>query len=219
LPRTILYDCLTMTTGGTHPYREPAKRPKKKNPRKELVYTPESDERHIGPMRMFVRNVFIVSPLAGLIAYGGSPVLATILFVCAVVFSIWQARRPTDATPTILRVESKKLLLVSGRDQLVLATVPLEMLRNVELDTQEVERGQSVLNPDGVTSTHKGGMSVSTSRITFVRAEPKSPVLLEETYRAHVLCIEWLGKIRTFLRANGWVPEDERERSAPENSS
>jgi hypothetical protein len=23
--------------------------------------------------------------------------------------------------------------------------------------------------------------------------------------------IEWLGKIRSFLRSHGWVPEDERE--------
>jgi hypothetical protein len=37
-------------------------------------------------------------------------------------------------------------------------------------------------------------------------------VHLTDEYFAHMDSTEWLGKIRVFLRKNGWIPADERKK-------
>ncbi len=92
--------------------------------------------------------------------------------------------------------------------------VELGFLTNVGLDTKtirRVEQGNAI--NDGAAFHRLAVGPRSTSRASFSRwtvAPPRS--VSAEAYASHMESIEWLGKIRSFLRSHGgWVPEDERE--------
>ncbi len=56
----------------------------------------------------------------------------------------------------------------------------------------------------------KVGPELDVSRIAFEVDGRAEPIRLSEAYFSHMDSIEWLGKIRSFLRRQGWVPLDER---------
>jgi hypothetical protein len=52
------------------------------------------------------------------------------------------------------------------------------------------------------------GPPIDESRIVFDTAD--GPVLLTENFTSNIDATDWFGKIRRYLRQQGWVPEDER---------
>lgn len=89
----------------------------------------------------------------------------------------------------------------------------IERIANVGLDTKTIRR---ILEGNAITAglrflDTKVGPELDVARILFEVDGVAQPVNLTEAYVAHMESIEWLGKIRSFLRSHGWVPEDERE--------
>ena len=51
---------------------------------------------------------------------------------------------------------------------------------------------------------------IDVSRVMLVPMEPREPVALSEDDLAHMDAVELASQVRRFLRAHGWLPEDER---------
>jgi hypothetical protein len=60
----------------------------------------------------------------------------------------------------------------------------------------------------------RGGTSTERVRIALERRAPEAPVFVPEERVTPIEAQEWYGKVRVFLRKNGWVPESEREAGA-----
>ena len=86
----------------------------------------------------------------------------------------------------------------------------LRDLIDVELETEEVDKGHAQLGPDARIAVGFSSLPVDMSRIVLVVGEDREGHRLSDAQIAHEVAMSWLGKIRLFLRAHGWVPEDER---------
>lgn len=87
--------------------------------------------------------------------------------------------------------------------------VALSDIEGVELDTraiQRVERDTSVVGQ--LTAGTRVGMPSEESRIVLVVGEESIP--LTDARTRHSEALEWAGKIRMFLRSQGWLPLSER---------
>ena len=131
------------------------------------------------------------------VAFGAA--LAWLLFAAATIYLMRRRREATMSSVAIV-VEGGRLSLVRpGLD----ASVPLRELHSVGL-AEEDQPGFAVVG-HGVRSA-----SLETSRgrahIVFRTAERATPLLALAISQSE--CFEWIPKIRAFLKANGWSPED-----------
>ncbi len=131
------------------------------------------------------------------VAFGAA--LGWLLFAAAVVF-LMRKRRETTLSSVEIVIENGRLSLVRpGLD----ASVPLRELRSVGL-AEEDEPGFAVVG-HGLRAA-----SLETSRgrahVVFRTAERATPLLTLPISQSE--CFEWIPKIRGFLKANGWSPED-----------
>jgi hypothetical protein len=82
---------------------------------------------------------------------------------------------------------------------------------DVVLDTKTIRKvvdGDAMLPVVRFTAT-RVGPEIDTARIIFTSGQER--VALDDRFVSHTDAVEWFGKIRVFLRKNGWVPFDERE--------
>jgi hypothetical protein len=132
-----------------------------------------------------------------LVAFGAA--LGWLLFAAAVIFAMRKRRESTMSSVAIVIEDGRLSLVRPGLD----ASVPLRELRSVGL-AEEDEPGFAVVG-HGVRSA-----SLETSRgrahIVFRTAERATPLLALAISQSE--CFEWIPKIRGFLKANGWSPED-----------
>lgn len=122
------------------------------------------------------------------------------LSIVAAAIFVLRKRREAAMSSVSIVVEGGRLALVRpGLD----ASVPLRELRSVGL-AEEDEPGFAVVG-HGLRAA-----SLETSRgrahIVFRTAERATPLLTLPISQSE--CFEWIPKIRGFLRANGWSPED-----------
>ncbi len=121
---------------------------------------------------------------------------------------VWWKRAPLQRV--VLRVSENKLW-VHGKKGFV-EPVRLEDLLNVSVDSRTItplQDGSSAIPAMRIIAS-KTGPDVDVARIVVV-AKGREPVSLVDEELAHMDAMEWLGKIRVFLRKHGWVPEDERD--------
>lgn len=88
----------------------------------------------------------------------------------------------------------------------------LEELEDVTLDVREIQRveeGASAIPAMRVLDA-RVSEPVDRARIVLV-ARGRPPLVLSDDYLAHMEATEGMGKIRVFLRKQGWVPLDERD--------
>jgi hypothetical protein len=133
------------------------------------------------------------------VAVGFGAALGLLLFAAAVTFVIRRRREISMSSVTIV-IENGRLSLVRpGLD----ASVPLRELRSVGL-AEEDEPGFAVVGHGLRAAT------LATSRgrahIVFRTADRATPLLTLPISQSE--CFEWIPKIRAFLKANGWSPED-----------
>jgi hypothetical protein len=122
-----------------------------------------------------------------------------LLFAAAVTF-VMRRRREISMSSVTIVIENGRLSLVRpGLD----ASVPLRELRSVGL-AEEDEPGFAVVGHGLRAAT------LATSRgrahIVFRTADRATPLLTLPISQSE--CFEWIPKIRAFLKANGWSPED-----------
>ena len=146
-----------------------------------------------------------------LVLGAGGWMLAFLALVTAA--AVWRWRRPVPATGMVLRADDGNLAIFSSPTEgVAMLRVPFHEVREVRLDTKTGTRAMREVRPDGIlASGHQ--FTVDESRIVFTLAGREDPWALTETRTSHAECLQWLGKIRSFLRAHGWMPEDERDSS------
>jgi len=113
-----------------------------------------------------------------------------------------------DAGELILRVEHGNLVIAA--EGLPPRTLPLAELQDVELDTRSFEKVEGRVRPDGLIGTGQA-LTLEVSRLVLVIAGRDVGIPLREEYASYSDSLEWMGKVRLFLRRHGWLPHDERQ--------
>jgi hypothetical protein len=124
----------------------------------------------------------LVSPYAG---------LAGLVAAVAILVVI---RKP-DEGRTVLSVSDDELTIRRERLKEPLATFPLMDVLDVTTDRETTAQGQT---------------SKERVRLVLERPSPAEPIYIPDTRITPIEAQEWYGKVRTFLRAQGWLPKDER---------
>lgn len=168
------------------------------------------------PERPHVRSAVIIGPLSAipigagvLVALAGFPAFSLPAMVAV---AIWMYRRHkrVATTPTYtLRVEGGNLHIHAAGAR-VPRTVRLDDLLEVSLDSKTVERLQEASGgfPELRFINSTIAPPVENARIELELLDES--IFLTEHHTSYLDASEWFGKIRRFLRKNGWVPEDER---------
>ena len=187
------------------PYRESEIAGRVADAAQEMVYRPQPKNAHASARRMYVRYFVIVLPVAALLAaYHWAASLA--LVAAAIVWDVYRVRRERagirlalDGTDLVIGAEGRR--------------VPMATLVNVRLDTRAVSSTNTMVRADGILGPGPS-LSVDESRIELIVTDAQ-PLRLTDAYFSQTDSLEWLGRIRRFLRAHGWVPLDERKPAKP----
>lgn len=192
------------------PYRVADLEAKGPPPPSWFAYRPSTTERRGMPMAILqliavpalaaTATAWLVGPNAALVA----------LVVSAVGLGLWWKRGPMAADARTLFVEDG-ILVVRGPRGHELRKMELGDLLQVELDTKTVEmvqEGGSAI-PAVRMLESRVGPKLDRSRIVLALADG-SVLRLGDEYQSHTTALEWVGKMRVFLRKHGWVPNDER---------
>jgi hypothetical protein len=183
------------------------------HPARELVYdaSDETAGRADGMIALF-RHFSLPLLFAILVGWMAGQLAGFAALAGAAGYSAWSWRKRKRRGGAVLIVD-RGVLDIEMRDKRVTRdSVRLSDLTNVTLDVKTIERvleGGSAIPAMRVIDS-KVGPKVDTARIVLVCASGDE-VPLTTAYLPHMHATEWLGKIRTFLRKHGWVPEDERE--------
>lgn len=187
-------------------YRESATIDPKERPPSELVVALKGQDRRSSAVILF--QLFTIPMLvAALLSATVTPVAGLVGLVVTGSFFLWRWRKRAQTGTIVMTVEAGELVVQAGRR--ALARIRLGDLEDVALDTKAirpVQEGGSAI-PAVRFIDSKVGPEIDVARIVLV-GEGRS-VRLHEDHVAHMTATEWLGKIRVFLRKNGWVPVDE----------
>ena len=149
--------------------------------------------------------------LTPIIAMAGHPQLAGSAIAIVVGWTLVRFRRSAKPAGVLLAVKDAVLTLTDGSRALL--TVPLAELEDVGLDSKsirKVELGQDAVPAVRFINTQVGP-EIDVARITLSIAGREEPFVLTTAFLPHMDAVEWAGKIRSFLRKHGWLPEDERD--------
>lgn len=149
-------------------------------------------------MAPFAMTALVAGALAKFVS--PSVALAALAGGVAVLF-LW--RKPREGR-FVLRVDDGALEVTRERRRGPAVRVALADLLDVTLERQ----------------THNaGGRGGATERVRLAleRRAPETPIFVPEERVTPIEAQEWYGKVRVFLRKNGWVPADERGTAPPSN--
>ncbi len=189
------------------PYRVARDPEEEKKKARTLVVAADEAERHVGPARRFLQVFFVSSILGSALVMTGYGVAGVIVGVGGFAWAVARARKKQPLGSQILEVRDEAVdLRVRGAS---VAHIALAKLDDVRLETKKLVRGSGVGAASDLEFHGKSRIEASLARIVLVDDRERETPIGEE-WLAHVEAIEWLGKIRKFLRAHGWVPADER---------
>jgi hypothetical protein len=191
------------------PYRiTPALIEPPRAPRAELVYR-MTDRRKA--QRALALVTVAATTTTGLLGAGLSPASGVALG-SALVWAAWRWQRPMEGRGVVLRV-CRGVLHVTGCAGRSLVRASLHDIANVTLDSRtirKVEEGNTLI-PWLRFAESRVGPELEVVRIVVEVSGLREPIRLSEAFVPHMDGVDWLGRIRRFLRTHGWVPEDERE--------
>jgi hypothetical protein len=121
-----------------------------------------------------------------------------------------------EAGRIVLRVASGELVLsTAGRERL---RVRLSTLDDVSLDTKSIRKVEPGQN-SALQFIHSNvGPEIDVARIVF-HVGGRPVLYLTDAFLPSIEAVDWTGKIRSFLRTNGWTPHDERRASEPDDDA
>ena len=206
-------------------YREPAERDGEAKPAShaELVFAPKAAQADGEKAWMSATTYGLAGGFssAALLSVLVSPTAGLAGLVGAFALGVYLAKR--SGKKRVLVVTKGVLEVKDAPTKPAVFATPLADLLDVRLDTKEVRRLQEGTNTvtgvryednRSVTTTEHGRLLLVARRADGTKAPP-FPLLTE--YVAHMEASEWLGKVRVFLRKQGWVPADERDDLPPES--
>lgn len=169
----------------------------------ELVYS-SIDARGNAVNRAVMQAVVLGGGGAALLSFVTHAALVWSFVAVVVAITASRIRRAPDDVAVVLRVVEGRLDVVPRRAGAKRLSIPLDELLAVRLETKSV------------SSADRRGSSVELSRIVFALAGTATPFALNESPAPYGESAEWARQIRLFLRAHGWLPEDERAVDPPE---
>jgi hypothetical protein len=199
-------------------YRQSA-RPKKKEPAApptELVYNPI--DRTPGTSQGAIMVVIGIPLLTGIALAAFVHPIAGLVGMIGMGLWGWRRRRGAAAGTgegAVLEVK-EGVLRVYLKHASESTRLRLKQVQSVELDLRKVERLQEAGAIPGLrlqNATVAG--AIDNGRIVLVTK--KQRFALTRSYFSNTDSVEWLGRIRVFLRKHGWVPAEEREDKAQDD--
>jgi hypothetical protein len=194
---------------GVPPYREATPQRTTDDEGLELVFQPRNRDAR-DHLSMGVVQLFTLPTLAA--SVGGSfagPWAAVGGMATTLLLVGWLWRRRQRGEDFALRLRHGALGVSHGSRAVL--QLRLKDLADVVLDTKairKVEEGSSMLGALRGLDL-RIGPELDVSRVVLV-AMDGGQLALGDKYLSHSEAMEWLGRIRVFLRKGGWVPEDER---------
>jgi hypothetical protein len=179
---------------------------------RQFVYAPLNNVGRDGGLLVLYRLFWLpvmLTTAAGWIG-GSAGAIAGLVGSAGVVVWTWRARKRVGGA--ILRVDGDVLTVTIGDRHTSYESLELSDLADVTLNLKTIERvidGDSAIPAMRLVSP-KVAPKLDAAQVVLVDASGRE-VLLAEDYLPHFEATDWMGKIRVFLRAHGWVPEDERE--------
>ncbi len=146
--------------------------------------------------------VIVLSQIAG-------STVAIVGMIASAIAAVWWWKRAPALDGVVLHVERGELSVTTSKSSLSSRFALDEV--DVELDTktiQKVQEGGSAI-PALRFIDATVGPDLDVARIVIVGRSQRLP--LTDDSVPYMEATEWFGKIRVFLRKNGWVPRDERD--------
>lgn len=192
------------------PYRAAAPPEPVAQPPRELTFRSSDLESHRGASRKLFTTMLAAAVPAIALSAIELPAAAMTTMLVAFAVGLWRWRTSADVLGIVLRVGEGELTVERQRGRERLLAVPLKSLDDVLLDTKSIQKLRRNTAPSsfGIGTSMDGAIDVS--RVVLVPKEPDDLVPLTESHIAHTDAVELAGRVRRFLRANGWVPSDER---------
>jgi hypothetical protein len=197
------------------PYRAP-NLPESRPPPLEYVYVAHERDQNAAFHRVWIRTVLFGMGGGACAATTISPAAAWLVIFGVLGWSLVSWRRTRRGEAIVFHVEGGQLTVAPrGSTRPLLAALPLRNVLDVTLDSRSITPVMRDTSISAVAPQMKVRGEVDIARVVIVLAPPGEPVPLTEEHVAHMDAIAGAGKIRTFLRAHGWLPEDEREPRPP----
>jgi hypothetical protein len=204
-----------MTENAETPYRSSGPLEKLATPPTELVYQPGDAPKRGEAIRRAAGVVWLGGPVSLMVGGAlGRFEVTVALFTVTLALAAWRWKRTRTATRVVLRVDEGMLFAarVGGAGDTV--SIPVSQIRNVRLETKTIEKLQTDRTIGVFIVSSSVRPAIDVSRLVVVPSKSwGSPFVLDETFEPNFEAVQWLGKVRTFLRAYGWVPADERRKS------
>jgi hypothetical protein len=183
-------------------------------PSRELVYEPNDRDTKRGAMVGWFQlfgGPMLIGVILGSYVGGTTGVLG---FVGAVAFGLWYRKKAVTREGSIFRIDGDRLQILSGNGRIEKASFKLHELAGVELDVKTIERLQDGDSPIPALRFANATVApaVDTARVVLVGTKGRR-YTLTQAYLAHMDVTESVGKIRVFLRKNGWLPAGERRKT------
>jgi hypothetical protein len=209
-----------MTEPAANPYRSTEPLARVPEPPPELVYAPGDRPRRGQAIRRATGVIWLGTMASVVVAIAlEHAVVGGAVFAMFLVAAWWAWRRTRAATRVVLRVDDGRFIAERARGSSDLLSIPLSHIRNVRLETKTIEKLQTDRTIGALIVASSVRPAIDVSRVVIVPAKSWGvPFVLDAEYEPNFEAVEWLGKIRRFLRAYGWVPADERERKAKDSS-
>jgi hypothetical protein len=174
----------------------------------ELVYVANDASRRgssvVAMFKVFSAPMIVVIVLSQV----AGPNVAVVGMIASAIAAIWWWRRAPKLDGVVLRVERGELWVSTARRSMG-SRFPLDEV-DVELDTQTIQKvqegGSAIPAMRFIDATV--GPDLDVARIVVVGRGERLP--LTDDSVPYMEATEWFGKIRVFLRKNGWFPRDER---------
>jgi len=188
------------------PYRAPAEGTERTA--LPALFVPWDDaEDRTNPIKVFYSILF--SLFCAALLWAASPTIAVVfaVVVTAGFVVVFRSRPPRGFS---LEVHGETLV-ISRSDESKPTTVALGAVRNVEIERKAIQRvTYQQQYSDPMPTTELSG-DVEVARIVLSLDGDAPPERLTEAWAPVFVCMERFGKVRTFLRAHGWLPLPERE--------
>lgn len=126
------------------------------------------------------------------------------------VWLYFPGRKRRRAPHVVLEAIDGRLIVTDKKGSRIL-DVSMDEVTNVTLDTRTIQKVQENLSsgmPELRFIDARVGPGIDEARIEIRCGDRVVPLTEQRT--SHIDASDWFGKIRRFLRKNGWVPLDER---------
>jgi hypothetical protein len=164
-------------------------------PPRELVVDPQAAPGDSGDGGGTAMAPYVMTVLgAGALAKYVSPAVGLVGLLGAI--AVLLALRKPGLGRFVLRVDGDQLEIAREKGSSPATRVPLRDLLDVTLERKS-------------EANARGGGSKERVRIALERRAPEEPIFVPEDRITPLEAQEWLGKVRVFLRKNGWTPKDE----------